>query len=120
MHLFIYFFVTNFVRKIGTRPGFAVEPLTLFIVKKWTFCLIRLFVIDDFKRGVLRETTPSSMAASRFKYNTLQLVGEFSLVQWLWYWLFNQVALVQILSEPYISAMHLFIYFFVTNFVRKK
>ena len=33
--------------------------------------------------------------------------------------LFNQAALVQILSEPYISAMHLFISFFVTDFVRK-
>ena len=60
-------------------------------------------------RGVvLRETTPSNTAASRFKYNTYQLRwGEFSLAQWLWYWLFNQAALVQILSEPYISAMHL-------------
>ena len=34
----------------------------------------------------LRETTHSSIAASRFKYNTLQLgQGEFSLAQWLWY-----------------------------------
>ena len=45
--------------------------------------------------------------------------GEFSLAQWLWYWLFNQAALVQILSEPYISAMHLSISSFVTDFVRK-
>ena len=30
-----------------------------------------------------------------------------------------QVALVQILSEPYILAMHLFICFLVTDFVRK-
>ena len=43
--------------------------------------------------------------------------GEFSWAQWLWYWLFNQVALIQILSEPYISAMHLFISFCVTNFI---
>ena len=45
------------------------------------------------------------------------LFQEFSLAQWLWYWLFNQAALVQILSKPYISAMHLFISFFITNFV---
>ena len=70
--------------------------------------------------GVLRETTPSSMAASRFKYNTEQLrQGEFSLAQWLWYWLFIQASLVQILSRSYISDMHLFICFFVTNFFRK-
>ena len=45
--------------------------------------------------------------------------GEFSLAQCLWYWLFNQAALVQILFEPYISAMHLLISFFVTDFVHK-
>ena len=68
--------------------------------------------------GVLWETTPSSMVASRFKYNTEQLRwGEFSLAQWLWYWLFVQASLVQILSEPYLSAMHLFICFFVADFV---
>ena len=69
---------------------------------------------------MLRETTPSSMAVSRFKYNTKQLRwGEFSLAQWLWYWLFNQAALVQILSEPYISTMQLFISFFVADVVHK-
>ena len=69
---------------------------------------------------VLGETTPSSMAASRFKYNTKQLrYREFFLALWLWYWLFNQAALVQILSEPYISAMHLFISFFLTEFVHR-
>ena len=31
----------------------------------------------------------------------------------------GQAALVQILSKPCISAMHLFTSFFVTNFVRK-
>ena len=37
---------------------------------------------------MLRETTPSSMAASRFKYKTYQLRWrEFSSAQWLWYWL---------------------------------
>ena len=46
------------------------------------------------------------------------LRGESSLDQWLRYWLFNQAALVQILSETYISAMHLFFSFFVTKFVR--
>ena len=60
------------------------------------------------------------MAASRFKYNTWQLGwGEFSLAQWLWYWLFVQASLVQILSRSCISAMHLFICVFVMDFVRK-
>ena len=27
MHLFICFFVTDFVRKMGARPGLAIEPL---------------------------------------------------------------------------------------------
>ena len=37
---------------------------------------------------LLRETTPSGMAASQFKYNTQQLRwGKCSLAQWLWYWL---------------------------------
>ena len=69
---------------------------------------------------VLQEITPSSMSASRFKYNTQQLCwGEFSLAHWLWYWLFDQAFLVQILSRSYISVMHLLICFFVMNFVRK-
>ena len=71
--------------------------------------------------SVLWETNPSSMAVSQFKYNSKQLCwGEFSLAQRLWYWLFNQAALVQILSEPYIFAMHLFISFFVKDSVSKK
>ena len=65
-------------------------------------------------------TIPSSMAASRFKYNALQLrQGEFSLAQWLWYWFINQAALVRVPPGSYISAMHLLISFFVTDFVRK-
>ena len=46
---------------------------------------------------------------------------KFSLVQWLGYRLSVQASLIQILSEHYtcISAMHLFICFFVTDFVRK-
>ena len=59
-------------------------------------------------------TTPSNMAASRFKYSTLQLrKGEFSLAQWSWYWLINRAALVRIPPGSHISAMHLFISFFV-------
>ena len=42
-----------------------------------------------------------------------------SLAQWLWYWLINRAALVRIPPGSYISAMHLFISFFVTDFVRK-
>ena len=67
---------------------------------------------------LLQETTPSSLVASRFKYNT-NCIWEFSLAQWLWYRLFVQAYLVQTLSRCYISAMHLFICFFVTDFVRK-
>ena len=37
---------------------------------------------------MLRETTPSSMADFQFTYNTWQLHwGEFSVAQWLFYWL---------------------------------
>ena len=69
---------------------------------------------------MLREATPSSMAASLFKYNTWQLrQGDFSVALWLWYWLFVQASQVQILFTSYGSAMHLFICFFVTDFVRK-
>ena len=39
--------------------------------------------------------------------------------QWLWYWLIKRAALVRIRPRPYISAMHLFISLFVTDFVRK-
>ena len=70
--------------------------------------------------SLLRESTPSSMAASRFKYNTKQMSwGEFSLAQWFLYWLSVQGSLVQILSRPYIFAMHFFICFFFTDFVRR-
>ena len=41
------------------------------------------------------------------------------LAQWLWYWLINQATLVRISPGSYISAMHLLISFFVTDFVRK-
>ena len=70
--------------------------------------------------AVLRESTASSMAVSQFRYNTEQpRLEEFPLGQWLWYWPFNQVALVQILVEPYISSMRLFISFSLrTLFIR--
>ena len=57
MHLFISFFVTNFVRKMGARPGLAVEPLIPFNVQKWTFCLIGFpsSINDDFKRGCVTD-----------------------------------------------------------------
>ena len=41
------------------------------------------------------------------------------LLFWLWYWVFVQTSLVQIPSKSYISAMHLLIGFYVTDFVRK-
>ena len=44
---------------------------------------------------------------------------EFYLAQYLWYWLFVQASLVQILPRYPISAMHSFVCFFVTDFVRK-
>ena len=45
--------------------------------------------------------------------------GRSQIPRWLWYWLFVQASLVRTLSESHISAMHLFICFFVTDFVRK-
>ena len=63
---------------------------------------------------LLRETTPSSMAASRFTYmyntwtNALGRILFSSVVMVL---SFVQPSLVQILSRSYISAMHLFICF---------
>ena len=62
-------------RKKGARLGLAKELLIAFNVQKINFVPKRLpsSINDDFKRGVLRETTPSSMAASRFKQNTSQL-----------------------------------------------
>ena len=69
--------------------------------------------------GVLLMTTPSSMAASRFKYIPNNCLREILLSSVVMVLAFVQAALVQSLSEPYISAMHLFICFLVTNFVRK-
>ena len=46
MHLFISFFVTDFVCKIGAHPGLAVEPFIPFIVKKMDFLPNRLSVIN--------------------------------------------------------------------------
>ena len=46
MHLFISFFVTDFVRKMGARPGLAVEQLIPFIVQKMDFLPNRLSVIN--------------------------------------------------------------------------
>ena len=41
---------------------------------------------------------------------------EFSSSQWLWYWLLAHEITGSILPGPYISAVHLFICFFVTDF----
>ena len=72
MHLFACFFITNFVRNTGASPGLANEPLIPFKKQK-----SGLSINYDFKWGVLRETTPSSMAA----LNTIpnNCVGENSL-----------------------------------------
>ena len=37
MHLFISFFVTDFVHKMGARPVLAVESLIPFLVQKMDF-----------------------------------------------------------------------------------
>ena len=67
--------------------------------------------------NVLRETTPSSVAASLLKYK-FKCVS-FSLAQWLWYWLLvHEVTGLNRAWILYVSAMHLFICFFVTDFVR--
>ena len=63
--------------------------------------------------GVLRMTTPSSMVLSDLNTIPNNCIRENSL------WLINWAALVRIRPGPYISAMHLFISFFVTDFVRK-
>ena len=57
MHLFISFFVTDFVHKMGARPGLAIEPLIPLIVQKWTSCLIGFpsSINDDFKRGCVTD-----------------------------------------------------------------
>ena len=66
MHLFICFFVMEFVRKMGARPGLAIESFIPFNVQKWTFCLIRLLssINDDFKRGCV--TRDHSFMHGRF------------------------------------------------------
>ena len=119
MHLFNCYFFMDFVCKMGARPGLAKEPLIPFNIQKMDFLPNRpsSSINEDFKRMCVQETTPLSMAASWFEYSTYQLrSGEFSLAQWLWYWLFVQASLVQVLSRSYISAIYLF---FVTDFVHK-
>ena len=68
---------------------------------------------------MLQMTTPSSMAASRLKYNLTTALGRILFSSGLWYWLLIQASLVQILSKSYISVMDLFICLFVTDIVRK-
>ena len=41
-----FFFVMDFVRKMGARPGLAKEPLIPFIVQKMDFLPNRLSVIN--------------------------------------------------------------------------
>ena len=57
---------------MGARQGLAKEPFIPFNVQKIDFLPKRLSVINKLtlRGGVLQETTPSSMAAFRFKYNT--------------------------------------------------
>ena len=43
--LFICFFVTDIVCRMGARPELAIEPLIPIVVQKQTFCLKRLQVI---------------------------------------------------------------------------
>ena len=46
MHLFISFFVTDFVPKMGARPGLAKESFIPFIVQKMDFLPNRFSVIN--------------------------------------------------------------------------
>ena len=46
MHLFICFFVTDFVCKMGARPGSAKEPFIPFNVQKMDFVPNRLSIIN--------------------------------------------------------------------------
>ena len=73
--------------------------------------------MDFFPDKLLRETTPSSMAASRFKYNNCVRGNSLSGYV-IDFWCTR--SLVRILPGPYISAMHLLICFFVKDFVYKK
>ena len=52
MHLFTCLSVTDFVHKMGARPGLAKEPLIPFNIHKMDFLPNRLSVTnDDLKRG---------------------------------------------------------------------
>ena len=66
---------------------------------------------------VLREATPSCMAASNL--NTIFNKGEFSLAQWLLYWLFVWATQFRISPGPYVSVMHLFICYFIKDHVHQ-
>ena len=118
MHLFICFFVTDFVRKMGACPGLAKKPLIPFKVQKWTFCLIAFpsSINDDCTRGCYGR--PLLQAWLLLDLNSIPnkiLISPVVLVlaygeRGLWF---------ESCPDPYISAMHLFIGFFVTHFVRK-
>ena len=43
MHLFMRFFVVDFVRKMGARPGMAIEPLIPFNVQNIDFLPNKVF-----------------------------------------------------------------------------
>ena len=69
---------------------------------------------------MLQKTTPSSMAATWFKYNTWQLgYEEFSLAQWLWYWLLVHEVTGSNPVRTYISAVHFIHLFLCYGLVRK-
>ena len=78
--------------------------------------------------GVLRETIPLSMATLRFLKRHVQylttalgiiLFGSVVMVSGYGVGFWCTRSLVRILSGSYISTMHLFICFLVTDFVRK-
>ena len=114
MHLFICFFVTDFVCKMGACPRLGIEPFIPSNVQRMDILPNKGFpssINVDFKRGCF--TGDHSFKHGCFPISIQLRLGEFSLAQWLWYWLFVQASLVKILSKSYISAMHLFICFFV-------
>ena len=92
--------------------------------KPWILCVCSTSLL---KKTVRKEEIACVMDDHSFKHGCFPIqiqylttaLGEFSLAQWLWYWLINRAALVRIPQGSYISAMHLFISFFVTDFVRK-
>ena len=74
MHLFISFFVTNFVCKMWARPGLAKESLIPFIVQKMDFLPNRLSVTDDVGDTGNREYVYSAVVYQKYLTRLRELI----------------------------------------------